>query len=110
MQYGDGLRGLLIVKERTPEDDPNHALYTHDLPEHALLIADYVPETSNAILLQLIGSTLEPQTVGKDVDWSDTSWYGAEINGHNDDSPYLLHMEPNVRKLMLTCCVRHSIG
>lgn len=94
VQYGDGLRGLLLVKD---PDDPNKALYDHDLLEHMLLIADYMPETSNAILMQLIEGNLPSPTVGDGVDWSDTPWYGAEVNGKNDDEPYLLSVNPNVR-------------
>ena len=97
MQYGDGLFGLLIVRD---PDDPNKHMYDLDLTSHALLISDYIPETSNAVLLQLMKDSLPmPNSLPGDhgYSFSDTAWYGAVINGHNDDDPYNLTMDPKKR-------------
>ncbi|KAK7504004.1 hypothetical protein BaRGS_00004736 [Batillaria attramentaria] len=47
LQYGDGVYGAFIVRQ-TETFDPHSALYDSDLPEHVMLIADWLPETSNA--------------------------------------------------------------
>ena len=39
LQRSDGLYGALVVRE---PDDPNGALYDHDLPDHVILIQDWM--------------------------------------------------------------------
>lgn len=96
VQYGDGLRGPLIVKS---QEDPAAELYDFDLESTVLFITDYMPETSNAVLLQLIPSTLEMPNLGPSSDWSfsDTPWYGSMLNGHDDDDPYVMTLARGAR-------------
>lgn len=43
MQLADGLFGAFIVRQ-PPSADPSSILYDHDLPEHEILLYDWLPE------------------------------------------------------------------
>lgn len=87
VQYGNGLRGVMVVHERGGDwcapgtGCPEDAQYTNDLPP--ILLTDYEPISSLDALLQLMndkmkgaGAGLTPE--GEDVDYSDTPWCVAE--------------------------------
>ncbi|KAI9034698.1 Cupredoxin [Hyaloraphidium curvatum] len=83
-QYGDGLRGPLIV---TDPNDPNAGLYDADLDEHVLMLADVFSTTVEAQLAKLemqgmanMKPLCDPAFLDQDI--SDAPWLGAQVNGN----------------------------